>query len=69
MHFHLLRDFADLHRHIDLDGVVHLQGNAVLHVGLKSRGGNFERVGADRQAREAVDAVGVGCRIVDRSRC
>ena len=61
-----LRDFANLHTYIDLVGVTHLQGDAILHVSLKTRGGNFERVGPDWQAREAVDAAGVRCRIRDR---
>src|SRR6202044_3304436 len=37
------------------NGVVHLQLNALLHVGLKAGGSHFEGVGADWDAGDGVD--------------
>ena len=63
----LLRHCTHPHGDVDLDVVVDSEKDAVLDVGLKSGDRRLKRVGADGQAWEGVDAVGVGDGIVDRA--
>jgi len=61
----LFRHSTDFHAEVDLGVVVDPEDNAALDVGLEPGHRGFEPVGADGQAGEGVDAVGVGNRIVD----
>ena len=59
---------ADLHRDVDLDVVADTQNDSGLDVCLKSRNRGLQRVGADRQIRNRVNAVRVGDGAVNGAR-
>ncbi len=65
IHLDPFRHRSHSHRDVDLGVVVDSQNNAALDVGLKPCDSRFERVGADRQAWERIDAVCVSDRAVN----
>ncbi len=67
LHLHLFHRLTHSHGYIDLDVVVDSEEKAGLHVGLKSGSSGLERVGADGQTRDGVEALRVGDGVVDRA--
>ena len=61
------RHCTHFHGDVDLDVVVDPQNNAALRGRLKPGDRGLQCVCANRQAREVVDAIRVGDRIVDRA--
>jgi len=58
--FHAFGKGADLHRHVDLDAVAHLQNNAGLHVAFESGRRHFQPIRPHRQIGNRVAALLVG---------
>ena len=67
VYLHRFRHFPHFQCYVDLDVVADSQKNAGLHVRVKPGNHRLQRVGADRQTGDSVDAIRVGDCIVNRA--